>query len=417
MNPTASRSYVARYTLTCGVALLWAFARVHAGQPEAPQVSRFLARDLKAAQDDLNDQNYPKALTLLQHAQAARGQRTAWDEYVIDVLSFKAYAGEHDMQDAAPMLLAAAHSQYASAGEQKSWLRAIIGTYQSEKQHQKVISIGQDYLTRSGFDTDIATMVAVSQQAVGRDRDAAETVQTIINREAIPQERYLLFQWQLYTKLDDHPHTTRVIDELVQYYPKPDYWLNVLQPLLRAQISDAHLQLDVYRLMHEVGALTMPGDYAELAELAYDAGYPAETVAVLRQAFAQHVFADQRDALRYQHLLIGAQRKAQADRASLPAQEIKAAASSTGDQLVAVGAAYLSYGEADKGAQLIQQGIVKGNLRNPEQASLLLGVALLRSHQPLEARKSFESVAKSPNDGYAQLGHLWILHSEARGAV
>ncbi len=409
------RSHLAPYVFCCALCLLLAFGGVNAEEAKTPQVSHFLARDLRAAQDALKAQNYAQAVTSLRHAQGAKGDKTAWDNYVIDLLAFKAYAGERDVDDAAPMLLAAAHSQYATAAERKSWLRAVIGTYQSEKQYQKVIDLGQEYTARS-YDPDIATMIAVSQQAVGEERDAAETVQTIIEHETRPEEKYLLFQWQLYSKLGDRPNTTRVIDELVHYYPKPDYWLNALQPVLRMQISDADLQLDVYRLMNEVGVLKMPRDYAEMADLSFDAGYPGETVAILRQAFAQHAFTDPRDVLRYQHLLTGSEQKAQADEASLPTQQTKAAEDAAGDPLVAVGAAYLSYGQPETAIQLIQRGIAKGKLHNADQAELLLGIAQLRSHQAAEARRSFDGVAHSSNDGYAELGKLWILHTESRGA-
>lgn len=401
---------------TGAFALLWVFGQVKAEEARNPQVSHFLAEDLKAAQDALAAEDYAKAITLLQRAQSAKGNKTAWDVYVIDILSFKAYTAEHDVEDAAPVLAAAAHSQYAPAAERKTWLRAVIADYQSEKRYQQVIDTGQEYLARSGYDADIATMVAVAQQAVGKDADAAATVQTIIDHQAPPQEKYLLFQWQLYAKLGDRPNTTRVIDELVHYYPKPDYWLNALQPLLRMQISDAHLQLDVYRLMNDVGVLKMPRDYADMADLSFDSGYPGETVTLLRQAFAQHAFTDQRDVQRYQHLLAGAQQKAQADEASLPTQRSKAAAAADGNSSVAVGAAYLSYGQAEMAVQLIQQGIARGQLRNPGQARLLLGIAQLRSHQLAEARKTFDSVAGSTNEGYAELGKLWILHTQSRGA-
>jgi hypothetical protein len=53
----------------------------------------------------------------------------------------------------------------------------------------------------------------------------------------------------------------------VTYYPKPDYRLDALQPLLKMNIKDAHLQLDVYRFMNDVGVLKMANDYAQMAQL------------------------------------------------------------------------------------------------------------------------------------------------------
>ncbi|HTW74007.1 MAG TPA: hypothetical protein VMD56_03680, partial [Steroidobacteraceae bacterium] len=210
---------------------------------------------------------------------------------------------------------------------------------------------------------------------------------------------------------------SKVIDKLVTYYPRPDYWLSALQPLLKANANDAHLQLEVYRLMNDVGALKTPGDFAQMADLSFNAGYPGETEAVLQKAFANNIFTDPRDIMHYQQMLTGAMQKSTADEASLPAQQTKAEAAATGDGLVAVGAAYLSYGQADKAASLISQGITKGGLKYPDEANLLLGMAQLKSHNAAGARDTFDKVGKSDNQGYAQLGKLWVLHSEAPAAA
>jgi hypothetical protein len=98
--------------------------------------------------------------------------------------------------------------------------------------------------------------------------------------------------------------------------------------------------------------------------------------------------------------------------ASTPAQEAKAETAATGDLLVAVGVAYLTYGQAGKAASVISQGIAKGGLQHPDQANLLLGMAQLKSQNVAGARATFEKVGKSDNEGYAQLGKLWGLHAQ-----
>jgi hypothetical protein len=62
----------------------------------------------------------------------------------------------------------------------------------------------------------------------------------------------------------------------------------------------------------------------------------------------------------------------------------------------------------------MQKGIAKGNLKYPEEANLLLGIAQLRSHDAADAQSSFEKVGASSNSGYARLGKLWALHAGAK---
>jgi hypothetical protein len=114
---------------------------------------------------------------------------------------------------------------------------------------------------------------------------------------------------------------------------------------------------------------------------------------------------------------MAAMQKTTEDEASLPSQEAKAETAATGDLLVAVGAAYLSYGQADKAASAISQGIAKGGLKYVEEANLLLGVAQLKSHNAAEAGDTFSKVDKSGDDGYAQLGQLSLLRSKSSAAI
>jgi tetratricopeptide (TPR) repeat protein len=163
--------------------------------------------------------------------------------------------------------------------------------------------------------------------------------------------------------------------------------------------------------MNDVGVLKRPTDYAEMAELALDQGYPGETQAVLEKAFAQKVFTEQRDKDRYQHLLDGAKQRATADLAQLGASENAAAAAPSGDAYLRVGAAYLSYGQNDKALAAINKGIAKGNLKSADEARLLLGITKLRMKSATDAERDFEKVSLSSNSGYARLGRLWALHA------
>src|SRR5665213_260450 len=400
---------------TLAVAGLCAYGTANAAdenkgdQAKGPQISRFLAKPLKAAQDAMKAQKFDDEIAKLKEAQAAKGEKSAYDDYVINAMLGAAYAGQHDGNDAAPALQAAALSQYATAEQQKAWLTAVVGIYYQKMDYPKAIEAGQQALKHGVTSSDMYATIALAQNALGKYKDAAATIQQVIGKQSKPDEKFLVFQWTAYTHAKDQADASKVIEKLVTYYPKPDYWLNALNPLLHMNISDAHLQLDVYRLMDDVGVLKQPRDYAEMAELAFDEGYPGEAATVLEKAFAQNAFTDPRDIMRYQHLLTGAKQRAAADQAQLPAQEEKASSAATGDQLVAVGSAYLSYGQFDKAISALTRGIAKGGLKYPEQASVLLGVAQLRTHKIAEAQKSFDKAADSGNAGYAQLGKLWGL--------
>jgi hypothetical protein len=74
--------------------------------------------------------------------------------------------------------------------------------------------------------------------------------------------------------------------------------------------------------------------------------------------------------------------------------------------LVRIGLAYTGLGQFEKGVALIQQGISKRGLRQPNDAQLHLGIALMRAGQKGRAAQAFKSVTGT--DGTADLARLWL---------
>ena len=385
-----------------------------ADQPSGPTVSRALAKPLKAAQEAMQAKNWDAVLTNLKEAQTAPGEKSPYDNFVINQMLGFVYVQKQDYASAAPALEAAAQSQYATPEQQRGWLRAVMNSYFAQKNYAKTVEVGEQALKHGVTDTDTYTTIADSQSKLGDWKNAAATIQQVVEHENKPDKKLLEFQWNCYVKVNDSADAGKVIEKLVTYYPEPDYWLNALAPLSRMDIKDAHLQLNVYRLMNDVGVLKRPTDYAEMAELALDQGYPGETQAILEKAFAQGIFTEQRDKDRYQHLLDGVKQRAAADLAQLGSGEKDATAAPTGDAYLRLGAAYLSFGQNDKALAAITKGIDKGNVKSADEAHLLLGIAKLRAKNATEAERDFDKVSMSSNTAYARLGRLWALHAGSR---
>jgi hypothetical protein len=380
---------------------------------DQPTVSNKLAKPLKAAQDALNAKNYDEAMAKIREAQA-QPEKTAYDTWVINTFLLKVYAGKQDMADEVPVIESLAQSQYTTPDQKKLYLKSVAAYYYQTKDYNKALETANEALKAGANDSDTMGLIARSEYLSGKYKEAAATMQDIISKQEKPDEESLKLLWQFNDKAGDKAGAARAVEKLVAYYPKPEYWANALASLVNADTKDAHLQLNVYRLMNDVGVLKRGSDYAEMADIALDQGYPGEAQAALQKAFAENVFTEQRDKDRYQHLLDGAKQRAATDQAALPGNEKEADAASNGDKLVQVGAAYMSYGQNDKAVALITKGIAKGNLKYPDEANLLLGIAQLRSHDAAGAQRSFEKVGASSNSGYARLGKLWALHAGAK---
>jgi Tfp pilus assembly protein PilF len=293
------------------------------------------------------------------------------------------------------------------------WLKNIALYYYQQKDYPKALEVADQAVKHGVNDLDTLGLIAKAEYLTGKYKDAAAEMQEIVGKQDKPDEESLKLLWQFDLKANDDAGAAKAVEKLVTYYPKPEYWANALAPLVRMDIKDAHLQLNVYRLMSDVGVLKLPSDYAEMAEIALDAGYPGETQNVLQQAFAKNVFVEQRDKDRYQHLLEGAKQRAAKDQSQLATVEQTAAAAPNGDALVQLGAAYISYGQNDKAVAAISKGIAKGGLKSADEANLLLGLAQLRQKNNSAAQQAFDKVASSSNNGYARLGKLWALRAHS----
>ena len=143
-----------------------------------------------------------------------------------------------------------------------------------------------------------------------------------------------------------------------------------------------------------------------MAQLSLQAALPAEALRIIDQGYKSGALGTGAEATRHQRLKELAVKKQEEQKANIANQAGDAAA--TGDDLVKVGYAYVSMGEADKGIALIEKGIAKGGLKHPEDAKLRLGLAQLQSAKTKAAgAQTLRSVKGS--DGSAEIARLWLI--------
>ena len=110
-------------------------------------------------------------------------------------------------------------------------------------------------------------------------KNAATTMMGVVNAAEkggrTPDENWLQIVLSSQFKLDNKDGIAEALKKLVRYYPKGEYWENLLDIYRRKDTSD-RVTLGFYRLMNDVGTLKQADDYMEMAQLAIDAGVPGE---------------------------------------------------------------------------------------------------------------------------------------------
>jgi peptidoglycan hydrolase-like protein with peptidoglycan-binding domain len=292
--------------------------------------------------------------------------------------------------------LASAYAQQKNNAKATEWLNKAIAagnTGGSIKQLQAYLqSSGGDY---GAIARDAGAAVAGAEQA-GRRPDEGELL-----RLADAQQRTGNMNGYVLT-----------LEKLLLNYPKKDYWSAYLSRLPRKAGFADRYALDVLRLRLASGTLTKTEDFMEMAQLSMQAGLPSEARKVAEQGYKAGVMGTGTEAARHQRLKDLAVKEEGELKGKLANQATEAAGFKEGDGLVKVGTSYVALGDVDKGIELIQKGIAKGNLKRAEDAKLRLGLAQLQSAKTKTAGIATLRSVKG-TDGSAEIARLWTILGNA----
>lgn len=380
---------------------------------EKPTNSPKLAKPLKAAHDDLNAKKYADAIVKLKEAEGIAG-KTPYDQHLInDMLGF-AYIRTNNFPEAAKAFEAELNDGFTPQADQPTRIRALAQLNYQIKNYDKAIDYGTRAIKGGFADEEMKTLVGQAYYLKGDWKGTLRYEEELVNSQIkeghTPKSESLQLILSACVKLNDSACETRALERVVTYYPKPDYWYQLLFTMRQQTSGNDANTLQTYRLMSEVDVLKNPDDYTEMAQLALEAGSPGEAQHILEKGFAKGVFTDQRAKERNQRLLESAKKAAATDQAGLAKVEKEAETAKTGAKSVGLGLAYLGYGQYDKAADAISKGLDKGGVKDEAQARLLLGIAQLKGGHKEEATKSFHAVKGDPS--LERLANLWTLHAK-----
>lgn len=401
-------------------ALALAFAAWHAhGQTSQPPAAAASAAQeaarpqvgqaLTTAQALIKEGKHADALAKLREAEATP-DLTPYEKFFIDRIRAAAALGAGDMPLAIKSLDAALATGRLAGDELRDVLRALADMNYRTKNYARAVTEAQRYFKEGGNDPAVRRAM-VNSMYLGGDhaaaaRELAADVQAQESAGQAPSEQLLRMLASSQAKTNDEAGYTATLEKIVARYPKPELWSDLISRVQSRPGFSEHLRLDAYRLRLAAGALSQAGEYAEMAQLALQAGYPAEAQKVLEAGYAKGLLGTGPNAKVHQQLREQARKQASADAPQL-AQAAASASGRDGNSLVSVGYALVTAGQADKGATLIEQGLAKGGVKRPEDAKLHLGIAQWMAGQKEAAAKTLKSVQGS--NGTADLARLWAL--------
>jgi len=350
-----------------------------------------VGKPLQQAGDALRAGNAKQALAKVKEAEAVPN-RTAAEQLTIDRMKAAAAQRAGDMATAVAEQLAASHAQMRNNAKAAEWLERATQAGHSTATTRQL----QSYLQAASGD----------YAAIARDAGAAVAAAEQAGRR--PEEADLLRLADAQQRTGNAAGYSATLGKLLAHYPKKDYWNAYLARLPRKAGFSPRFELDVLRLRLASGTMERTEDYMEMAQLSLQAGLTAEALRVIELGYKAGALGTGPEASRHQRLRDLTVKRDAELRAKLGDQAAEAAAQKEGDGLVRVGYIHASQGDAERGIELIQQGIAKGGLKHPEDARLRLGMAQLQSSKTKGAAvQTLRSVKGS--DGAADIARLWTI--------
>lgn len=204
--------------------------------------------------------------------------------------------------------------------------------------------------------------------------------------------------------------TAKWTREQVRAYPTSENWRSALVIYRDGTTLDNQAMLDLFRLMHDTKALAGERDFFEYASLAVTGALPGEAKAVIEEGFASGAVSKSSRAV--SERLTDANNKIASDKASVIADEKRAASAPDGRLAANTGSAYLAYGDYAKAIDLFRLAQKKGGI-DADVVNTRLGIALARSGQKDAAKAAFQAVTGATRKDIAQFWLLWLDQAPA----
>jgi tetratricopeptide (TPR) repeat protein len=366
-----------------------------------------VGKPLQQASEYLRAGKAREALAKVKEADAV-GNKTATEQLMIERMRGSAAQRAGDNATAVAAFESVYNSGKLSGSEQAQVAESLAFAYSQLKNFPKANQWAQKAEQAGSHSSQLQQLQAYLQAQSGDysaiARDAAASIAAAEQAGKRPDEGDLLRLADAYQRTNNAAGQSATLEKLLTYYGKKDYWEVALGRLPRKPGFSDRFTLDLLRLKLATGTLTTADEFMEMAQLALQAGLPAEAKAIADKGFTAGILGkgDPAQANRHQRLLALAVKQDAEQRANLPRLTSEA---KSGDDMVDLGVVLASMGKASDGVAMIEKGIEVDRLKRPEDAKLRLGQAMMLSGKSkAKAQQVLRSV--QGNDGASDIGRL-----------
>ena len=222
----------------------------------------------------------------------------------------------------------------------------------------------------------------------------------------IPKEQWYNLARFLYTEKNNTPAAVEVLEKLIMYYPKKQYWVQL--SFMYSEQNEETKQLGAMETAYVQDMLDKDGEYRNMASLFLNAEVPYKAAMVMQRGFEEEIVEDNS---RNWEMLAGSLRQAQEVQSAIPAMERAAEKSDNGDLYARLGSIYLDAEQDSKAIEAITKGLKRGGVKRADNARLVLGMAHFNQKNYGAAREAFRAAGRDErSEKYAK---QWIKYMDS----
>ncbi|MGK0498486.1 MAG: hypothetical protein ACJAYG_000115 [Oceanicoccus sp.] len=235
--------------------------------------------------------------------------------------------------------------------------------------------LAQGYYQMKEYDSSLNNV----EKAIGMYKEKGKT----------PKENWYGLQRYLYYEKENYRRVVDILNELLVYYPKKQYWMQLSG--MYSELKDEKNQLNAMETAYVQGMLEKEKELVNMAYLFLANDVPYKAAKVLDTGIKKKVIEP---TSKHLELLGNSWRQAQEVKKAIPEMAKAASKSDKGELWARLCSIYLDNDEFKKAIDSCGKGLKKGGVKRPDTTNLVMGMAHFNLKQYKSARKSFDKAAK-----------------------
>jgi tetratricopeptide (TPR) repeat protein len=369
--------------------------------PPSTDISQVTARILQEAIELLNMENYAGAGEKL--ATLRLDRLSPYERGTVERILFSIAYNREQYEQARGHLQNAINSGGLNAQQIDEARYQIAQMYmQQENWREGAAALEEWFKTAANPNSAAYYMLAIAYYQMEDLNRALPPAKKAVELMETPNESWLSMLSALYLQREEYREAIPVLQQLVTAAPgKKTYWMQLSS--VHGQLEDYGNALAVMQLAHSMGLVTEDSEVRRLADLLLFNEVPYRGAQVLEAAIEKkYVNLDDKLYEKLANCWIAA---GEFDKAIAPLQR-SAELSNNGDTFVRLGEVQAQREDWPAAIAAIERGVAKGDLRDPGNAQLWLGIAHYTQKDYAEAVPFFQRARQT--DRYRNMADQYL---------